>query len=291
MTRKIAFAFGGQGSEFARAGHAWQSDEAFAIASRATGVDVGRALDRLSADLRRTSVLQGALVCVSCAALERLVARGVTPSLVCGHSVGEVAAWVASGAIDPREAIAFAVARGRAMERAAEQSPGGMLAVDATHHVPFADLEIAAKNAPTQTVLTGPLAALDAARARTGGRRLDVSGPWHSRAMRAARDDTARALAAITPRAMKTPLVTCVDGRVLAPLEKPDFVAQLTSPVDWIAVAETLERERVTDVVCVCPGRVNRGLFREIFGVRVALHLADEDADLDRIARLLGGSA
>ncbi len=286
-SRKIAFAFGGQGAELARAGHACRDDAAFAIASEMAGVDIPRALDRLSRDLQCTSVLQPALVCVSIAAHERLVLKGIRPSVVCGHSVGEVAAWVASGAIDMREALAFAVARGAAMERAAHHAPGTMLAIEKLDTIDLGETEIAARNSPQQTVITGAVDAIERIRKTHGGRLLDVSGPWHSRAMAAAKDDTRRALDAITPRPMQVPLVTCLDGSVLAPRDKPDFVAQLTSPVDWIAVARTLEREHVTDVVCVCPGRVNRGLFRETFGARIALHLADEDADIDRIAKKL----
>jgi [acyl-carrier-protein] S-malonyltransferase len=283
--RKIAFAFGGQGSEFARAGHAWHDDAAFTIASEMTGVDIPRALDRLSRDLVRTSILQVALVCVSLAAHERLVLMGVRPSVVCGHSVGELAAWAATDAVDAREAITFAFARGSAMERAAHDAPGTMLSIEKLDAIDLGETEIAARNSPRQTVITGALDAIDRIRKTHGGRQLEVSGPWHSRAMTAAQDDTRRALEAITPRPMQVPLVTCLDGRILAPRDKPDFIAQLTSPVDWIAVARTLEREHVTDVVCVCPGRINRGLLRENFGARIALHLADEDADIDRIAK------
>lgn len=290
MTLRVAVAFPGQGAEQVYSPVApceWWQDECFAWASAATGVDVPRAFQRM--DLRTTAVLQPALVALSLVAWRRLRARGVDVHFVCGHSVGEIAAWAAAGGLLPQEAIELAAARGVAMDDAARAFPGGMVAVDAKNVELVRErcnVELAATNGPSQVVFSGDESAIDAV-VRLGGRRLGARGPWHSRAMAIAIPATDRALSRLVPRPATLPLLTCLDGRALAPGESPDLAAQLTAPVAWDAVMRTLHAERITDVVCLAPGRVNRGLLRDGLGSAVRLHLADDEASLDRAAQRL----
>jgi len=270
----------------------WLEHEVFGWASDVTGVDVSHALRRRTRDLERTSVLQPTLVALSLAVWQELALRGVRPAFVCGHSVGEVAAWAASGCVTERDAIGFAAARGGAMERAALASPGGMLAIapDVLERaLAVAGVDVAARNGPSQVVLSGPADVLVAVARTCGGTRVEVSGPWHSRAMGAASHGTAVALANISTTTAMVPIVTCLDGRVLGPEESPDFVAQLTAPVAWDRVMQTLARERITDIVCAAPGRLNRSLLRDGLGKTMKLHVADTHADIDRIARGFNG--
>jgi [acyl-carrier-protein] S-malonyltransferase len=184
--------------------------------------------------------------------------------------------------------VRLAAARGAAMERAAQASPGGMIAFgDEVDVGPVPGLELAARNGPSQRVYSGPERAIRAAARVSGGRRLDVSGAWHSRAMAAAEPALREALASIAPAAGTSALATCLDGRKLEPAEVPDLVAQLTRPVAWSEVMATLAAEGVTDAVCLAPGRTSRGLLRDGLGPAVRLHVVESEADCDRLLATL----
>jgi [acyl-carrier-protein] S-malonyltransferase len=261
-----------------------------------TGKDAARALDRFSSELERTSLLQPLLVALALVAWEGLLSRGVEPTLLAGHSVGEIAAWSAAGAVSVSDAIAIAAARGLAMERAASARPGGMLAVGAGVLLDAAlalgrlhgTVALAARNGPSQNVLSGDPSALEAIARVHGGRRLVVSGAWHSPAMQPARDELAPVFERLPRRPLVRSLVSGLDGRVLSPDEVPALAEQMTAPVAWDAVMRTLADRGVTDVVCLAPGRVMRSLARDALGDTVRLHVANAERDLDRIAEAIG---
>jgi [acyl-carrier-protein] S-malonyltransferase len=264
----IAALFPGQGFEEPNMARGFLDHPLVAAASEACGVDVRRALERWSPDLARTSVLQPTLVAVSLAAWE---GSSVSPTgcaaerdlgllrsapkssadIVCGHSVGEIAAWAASGGIAPAEAVRLAARRGAAMERAAASSPGGMVALDVDSVRLDHGLEVAARNSPRRVVLSGPLSAIEA----LGAKRLPVSGAWHSRAMRGLGIDWH-----VEERAPTRTLITCLDGSAVV---RPDLEAQMTSPVRWDRVMESLVRLGVTRVAIFGPQKVMRALVRE----------------------------
>jgi len=291
----IAAVFPGQGCEEPGVGVEWASHPLFDVVSGLTGVDARRAVERFTRDLARTSVLQPVLVALSLVAWARLRARGVHPAWVAGHSIGEIAAWAASGAIDDREAIVLAATRGLAMEQAASERPGAMIALGPSHDRDRAvsvgrahgEVSVAATNGPSQTVLSGDLAAVAAIEAAIGGRRVRVSGAWHTPMMASARGPLAAAVARVAPRRAERTLVTSIDGRALAPEEVPDLAGQLDAPVAWDRVMGTLRLAGVTDVVWLAPGRVMRALLRDGLGDLVRLHVADSEKDLDRIAQSL----
>src|SRR5207244_3526626 len=114
---KLAFLFGGQGTELPRMGLdiAERVPAASALldtASEVTGVDAREVLALAGPELRRTSVIQPLLVAVGLGAHAALAEAGIAPAIVAGHSLGELTAWAAAGALGAREAIALAAARG-----------------------------------------------------------------------------------------------------------------------------------------------------------------------------------
>lgn len=100
-----------------------------AAATDATRVDIARLLSRGGRELADPAILQPALVAACLCVVSELAAAGVVPSLVCGHSLGELAAWSAGGHVAAADAIAVAAVRGRLMARQAKLAPGGMAAV------------------------------------------------------------------------------------------------------------------------------------------------------------------
>ena len=79
-----------------------------------------------------------------------------------GHSLGEISALVAAGALEAEDGLRLVATRGRLMQEAAEQTgDGGMLAVRVRERAPVDEvaaaigLALANDNAPDQLVLPG----------------------------------------------------------------------------------------------------------------------------------------
>jgi [acyl-carrier-protein] S-malonyltransferase len=261
-----AVLFPGQGSHRPgmRALVAELRPELLGLATDACGCDPFERLDE------GTRYQQPAILCASLAGWER--ARDEQPAMVAGHSLGEVAALVAAGALAERDAIEVVAVRGRAMDDAARSAAaGGMLAVraDATVAAEVARAAgtwVANENAPDQVVLAGPLDALGAAaedlRARgLRAKRLPVSGAFHSPAMAPAADALREALARVT---IGRPTIPVVSGMTAMPFTDPraELVAALTRPVRWVALLRALEWRGIDRFVEAGPGGVLTGLVR-----------------------------
>lgn len=260
------------------------------------GPDVVEALHRGRA-LRATSRAQPAMVAVGLGAFEALAARGVAPEVTLGHSLGELSAWAATGAIGSADAVRLAAARGVAMERAATRRPGGMLALSTADLAVVAraleageavgSIAIAAHNAVDEWVLTGDDAALRAAAREAPSRRLAVSGPWHAPSMRDAADAFGEALAQLPVHPPRARMVANATGE-LAPADAIPrlLVRQLARPVRWARSMRSLARLGVTDLITCGPGKVLRHLARGVDGMRA--HACEEPRDVERLAQILG---
>ncbi|MFG3714249.1 SDR family NAD(P)-dependent oxidoreductase [Micromonospora sp. NPDC047730] len=140
--------------------------------------------------LTETAVAQPAIVAVEIGLLALLDSLGVRPDVVIGHSLGEITAAYAAGALGVEDAMAVAYHQGRMLQRAT--GGGGMLAVglsaeQATRLLADlpAGLSLAAVNGPASVVLSGERSALDAAVARLAADRvfhrdLGINYAFHS---------------------------------------------------------------------------------------------------------------
>lgn len=292
MTAKTALLFGGQGSEppwiapeLVASAHA---RDVIAAASAHAGCDVARLLVRGGSALAKVEVLQPAFVAACLAAAAALADAGVTADVVCGHSLGELAAWAAGGHVAPVDAVAAAAVRGRLMAREARRNPGGMCVVHGDVAEALAigrtrgQLVIAAENTSTETVLAGDEAALAAVIAAGRGRRLPVEGAWHTSAMADAVGELDAALAALPRTATGAAFVCNRDGTVAEPDAVPGLLAgQLVRPVRWIAATRTLRALGVTRFVVAGPGKFVRATLRANLG-DVDVRLVDSERDLAR---------
>ncbi|MTW06315.1 acyltransferase domain-containing protein, partial [Pseudoduganella ginsengisoli] len=188
--------------------------------------------------LKQTAFAQPALFAVEYALARTLMAAGIRPAALLGHSLGEVTAAAVAGVFTLADAARIVVLRGRLMQSAA---PGAMLAVQAASDRVAAFLaqdvaqgvEIAAINSPRQTVLAGPEDAIGAlaARLKADGyphARLETSHAFHSAAMEPVLAAFEQALAACTLRAPEIPVLSNVSGAWLS-------AEQATSPAYWAA--------------------------------------------------------
>ena len=213
-----------------------------------------------------TRYAQPAIFCASLAGWTQVRDR-VDPIALAGHSLGEITALAAGGALDDLDALRLVVLRGMLMDIAGRESGGGtMLAVlgatpaqaaalAARHHVSLAN-----DNAPGQVVLSGAPDALKAARndARACGLRavaLDVTGAFHSPQMQRAVIPFHEALAEVEVRRPDIPVISCATAK---PFEDPceELAHALVSPVRWRETMTALAAAGANTFIDVGPGAV-----------------------------------
>jgi [acyl-carrier-protein] S-malonyltransferase len=314
----IAFIFPGQGSQKVGMGRALADAfpicrEAFAEADAALGEPLSRVIFEGPEDrLTLTENAQPAILAVSVAAGRLLASRGITPSLVAGHSLGEYSANVAACTFSFGDALRLVRRRGRYMQEAVPAGEGAMAAIlglDA-EVVAQACAEAAAGavvspanlNGAGQVVIAGAAAAVARAGERAkalGARRvvpLTVSAPFHCDLMKPAETRLAPELRALETATPRVPIVANVDAEpkrdARAAIEA--LVRQVSSPVRWDAVVARLASEGVTTYVEVGPGTVLSGLVRKIHREATVAsfgHPDDLPAVEDAIARLKGSRA
>ncbi|HUK34999.1 MAG TPA: ACP S-malonyltransferase [Vicinamibacterales bacterium] len=284
----IACIFPGQGSQKVGMGKALADAfpicrETFAEADVALGESLSRIIfDGPDDQLTLTENQQPAILTVSIAAFRLLESRGLKPSFVAGHSLGEYAANVAAGTFGFRDGVSIVRRRGRYMQEAVPVGTGAMAAVlglDADQVAQIcreaAEGDVvspANMNGGGQVAIAGSAAAVARAseRAKTAGARrvvpLQVSAPFHCALMKPAQDRLAPELRALATRRPSVPVVANVDAEPKreAAAAIDALVAQVSSPVRWEAVVQRLASEGVTTYVEVGPGTVLSGLVKRI---------------------------
>lgn len=232
-----------------------------------------------------TRFAQPAIFCASLAYWQRAGApRG---DMLCGHSLGELAALVAAGALGASEGLRLAVIRGRLMDEAAAERPGAMLAVlgseEKAREVALRfDLTVANENAPGQLVLSGRHEDVAAARreVRSLGLkaiRLPVAGAFHSPLMADAADRFSAALEKVAFRPPAVPVVSSTSAARFADFHD-GLAAALTRPVIWTKTLRHLQRRGATRFLETGPGSVLTGLVRRTLPAAEAISLAETEA-------------
>ena len=285
---KLALVFPGQGSQKVGMGKALadafvESRSAFDEVDAALGIPLSRlSFEGPEKHLQLTANTQPAILAASIAAWRVLAARGIRPAFVAGHSLGEYSALVAAGAIGLADAAVAVRRRGQYMQEAV---PVGMGAMAAIFGLDLPAIEAACReaaqgqvvspaniNSPGQVVIAGHKDAVDRASAlakAAGAKRavhLPVSAPFHCALMAPAQERLARDLAAVVFRDPDVPLVNNVDARVIRAADdcREGLVRQVSAPVRWLEVVETLARQGVDTVIEVGPGTVLSALVKKI---------------------------
>jgi [acyl-carrier-protein] S-malonyltransferase len=247
-------------------------------------------LDGPEAELQATENAQPAILFHSMALLRLVMARGLRPALVAGHSMGEFAGLVAAEAIDPLDALEAVRARGAAMAAAAPAA-SGMIAVigipdSAVEQICAAsggEVVVANYNAPGQVVISGSergLAAVSPQLNTAGAKRLvrlPVSGAFHSPLMAHAAQVFATAWEKIPIRALRRRQVFNADAQVHQdPVEvRRLMVGQLTGPVRWTQSIQRLQQLGADTYIEVGPRRALTGLVKKIVPGAVVHNVED----------------
>ncbi|GAA4782212.1 non-ribosomal peptide synthetase/type I polyketide synthase [Lysobacter hankyongensis] len=265
---KIAFLFPGQSSELYRAGDdLFRSEPVFrecmhrcdAHLRLRFGISVVDALYSDAADrpaLTEARHAQPALFALAYSTAKWWQSLGIAPTAVLGHSLGEFVAATIAGALTLDDALDLVASRAVAMQTLSPQ--GGMIAVGAEARAlrealdalddGFADaLEIAVYNAPSNTVLSGPLDALQAATRRFEDlgwsvHPLSVTHAFHSRAMVPALDR----LPAVDAGVPRIAYASSLHGAMLDPeatLDRDYWRAHMREPVRYFEALRALIAE------------------------------------------------
>jgi amino acid adenylation domain-containing protein len=236
---RLVFAFGGQGSQWWGMGHRLlQQDPLFRDAvkqcddlfQQRSGWSVIEQLmqpeDR--SRINETIVAQPAIFALQVGIAERLMAWGIRPEAVVGHSIGEIAAAYVADALSLSQAIDVVFHRSRLQERSRLQ--GGMAAIglsaeSARRYLEKfeGELEIAAINGPDLVTIAGPRALLDGLVDHVGrdGKNvlrqiLRVDYAFHSRQMEAFESELRDSLHGLKPDAPRIPIFSTVTGELVA---------------------------------------------------------------------------
>jgi acyl transferase domain-containing protein/NADP-dependent 3-hydroxy acid dehydrogenase YdfG len=244
-------------------------------------LDAEREFDELA--LRATRWTQPSIGCVSLSLLRLLEALGVEARAVAGHSFGEVMALHAAGVIAASDVVPVARRRGEVMASAAEVS-GAMSAV--TGAAPLVESTLVAAgltevvlanlNAPTQTVISGPVEQIEKAETALAAaglivKRLPVSSAFHSPVVAPGVGPFAAFLEQIDFSAARLPVFSSESGAPYESeieLQRARLARQLASPVRFVDVVEAMADAGVHTFIEVGPSSVLTGLADQILGSR-----------------------
>ena len=287
-----AFLFPGQGSQFVGMGRdlAESSPDAhrlFKAADRLLGIDLSALCWYGPVDeLNDTHNTQPALYTCSLAALEALRADigNFAPAFAAGHSLGEITALAAVGALSFEAGLKLVRERGRLMKIAGERQPGGMAAIIQLERAQLVDIcaqaseesglqvRVANDNCPGQLVISGHIRALDRAieyASAAGARRsqrLPISIAAHSPLMESVEAEYRKAVQGQPIGTPETPVIanTTTEPMVTVEAIRAELNAQMTAQVRWRESMLRLVSEGITDFVELGPKDVLTRLLRRI---------------------------
>jgi [acyl-carrier-protein] S-malonyltransferase len=259
----LAIIAAGQGSQTPGMLSAWLQDSTLRDACAAWSQEIGIDLLTLgtSADAEEIKDTANAQPLIVAAGLLSFKALGVTPTVVAGHSVGEITAASLATIISESDAMKIVKARGFEMAKAAAIKPAGMSAVlggerDAVvAAINAAGLVAANENGAGQIVAAGSLDGLEklAANPPEGARvrALAVAGAFHTSYMQPAIEPLRAFVAATHTHDPVAIIISNKEGaRVSTGREFMDrIVSQIANPVRWDLCMSTLKSMGVTGVI------------------------------------------
>ena len=299
---KLSYVFPGQGSQSVGMGaqlfvESAAAKEVFQEADEILNYSLsGLMFNGPENELRDTVNSQPAIMVVSLAcwkAWEEFLGVGLKPpQSIAGHSLGEYTALVVSGVLSFSDGILLVKERGRLMQEASAERPGGMAAIlgldeDSLEHVcSETGVELANINSNDQMVISGEkiavAQAMDLCIARGAKKAipLPVSGAFHSSLMKHAAHGLEQAITSMDFKDPKMPIVGNYTG---TPLNTADEVKQeltdgLCNCVQWKKSICCMVDSGVSTFVEFGSARVLSSLIRRIDSGVEALTLSSVES-------------
>jgi [acyl-carrier-protein] S-malonyltransferase len=285
------FVFPGQGSQAIGMGKELADTypvarETFSEANSILGFPLSELMcDGPADELNETINTQPALYVHSVAAWRTFALHypGFSPAMVAGHSLGELSALTAAGALSFTDGLRLVRRRGELMKRAGELNPGGMAAilgpdiatldkVCAEASTPEEIVQVANDNCPGQVVISGHKPALERAMAdakTVGAKRalaLAVSIAAHSPLMASIQEDWDAAVDDCSIGEPQIPVVGNVHAKPLLTADelRADIKAQMQSRVRWTESVQWMQTNGIKAYVEVGSGEVLLGMIKRI---------------------------
>ena len=281
-----AFLFPGQGSQYVGMGEDFYNNSNYAQDIYKTASDIlGFNLQEFSFNgpeetLKETQYTQPAIFVHSIIVDKFLKEKDIRANAVAGHSLGEFSALVSADVLSFESALEIVKVRSSEMAQAGKNAPGTMAAILGADDD---QLKIICKqngvvvpaniNAPGQVVISGEIKAIKNAiitAKEIGIRRalaLNVSGAFHSPLMTPARQPLLDVIDSIEFNNAKIPVYQNVSASpvINATAIRDNILNQLENPVLWCDTILNLKQMGITDFYEVGPGKVLKGLNRQIF--------------------------
>lgn len=313
---KIAFLFTGQGAQYVNmAKGLYSGSEVFRkaldycdhILSSHLETSILKVLypenDRDNNLINQTEYTQPVLLAVEYALLKHWQSWGITPDVVCGHSVGEYTAAVAAGVMRIEDALLLVAQRGKLMQRLPLN--GAMAAINIAESAvqdyikPYAQqVTIAAVNGRQSIVISGEKEALhticrDLQSAGYGVTYLEVSHAFHSVLMEPVLDEFAGFAKTITFGKAIVPLVSNLTGEAVTNESLPAayWVEHITKPVLFDKSLQSIDQLNARVLVEIGPKPVLLGLARQVVNNSFQLYLPSMRSTGDEMKQLLSSAA
>mgnify|MGYP006155729859 CR=1 FL=1 len=242
--------------------------------------------------LKQTQFTQPSIFVHSIIINDFLSSKGIFPSAVAGHSLGEFSALVSAQALSFDDALSIVKVRANEMAKAGNLHPGSMAAILGADENQLeticnqSGIVVPANlNAPGQVVISGEIDSVTNAISTAkeiGIRRalpLNVSGAFHSPLMTSARVPLLEALDSVNFNDAKIPVYQNVNAEPVTKADelKSNILKQLESPVRWSEIISNMSRDGFTSFLEVGPGKVLQGLNKRILAEHESSSIGTKD--------------
>jgi len=280
-----AYIFPGQGAQFTGMGkdlfdNSELAKSLFKQANDSLGFDITRIMfEGEKEELTQTKVTQPAIFLHS-VILAKVLGSQFKADMVAGHSLGEFSALVAANYMTFEDGLKLVYNRALAMQKACEQNPSTMAAILGIEDKIVEEVcqningvvVPANYNCPGQLVISGSNEAIAEACQKltdAGARRalqLPVGGAFHSPLMEPAQIELAAAIESTPFKKGDCQIYQNVTAKAETNPEeiKSNLIKQLTASVKWTQTMQQMQKDGLTSVTEVGPGKVLQGLFKKM---------------------------
>ena len=284
----IGWLFPGQGSQYVGMGldlkeNSEKAKEYFDISNETMNCDIQSIIFNGPEELlKKTEYTQPAIYIVSVITGYLLIDKGLKPTALAGHSLGEYSALAIGGAFDFTTGLKLVKSRSENMANAAMEKSGTMAALVGLDDETVINLcksyegngvvVPANFNSPGQVVISGNINAVEwvIKSSKDAGARmaveLNVSGAFHSPLMSPARENLAEMINSLEISDTVYPVFTNVDAKpVTKAIDiKSSLIQQLENPVLWAKSILEMKNKGINHFIEVGPGKVLQGLNKRI---------------------------